>query len=106
MQVPRIVTEKLTSWLIGKNLKRVYHPEGEFDKNKLIKQLQGFEFENGYKASIILMTRKQRDQCERSETWLRHSIGVGTKGVAENLFGCKIEIDDSPRWCVTILEEF
>jgi len=105
MQVLRIVTGKLTSWLIGKNLKRVYYPyQDDYDRYVLIGMLQDFECRYGYKASIIVMTNKQVVQLEEKETnFMRARIGHGE--VEGDVFGCSFEIDDFPRGCVVIDEE-
>lgn len=105
MQVLRIATGKLTSWWTGKKFKKVYYPyQDDYDRYVLIGMLQDFECLYSYKASIIVMTHKQESQLEAYETnYMRARIGHGT--VQENVFGCKIEIDDFPRGCVVIDEE-
>jgi NOL1/NOP2/fmu family ribosome biogenesis protein len=95
MQVLQIVTEKLTSWLTGKKIKRVYYPyQDDYDINVLIGMLQDFEFRYSYQASIIVMTRSQKDQLELREL------------AFNKVMGCDIEIDDFPRGCIVIDEEF
>jgi hypothetical protein len=94
------------SWLAGTK-KRVYHPEGDFDKFALIDVLCKFECRHACLPDEIVLTRKQWQQayqkdCDFSRSVLQDRMGFDSTESVGTLMGCSVEIDDQPRGCITI----
>jgi hypothetical protein len=85
----------------------VYHPRGKFDKSALINAVVDVERQK-MKPTTIVMTHDQHDDYVRKETNLAWSCGVLGYGESQTktFMGCKIKIDDVPRWCVGIEDEW
>ena len=86
---------------------KVYLPDGNFDKIATIEAVIDVERQN-LKPTHIVMTHVQHDDFVLKETSLAWSVGVLGYGetTVKTFMGCKIEIDDVPRWCVGVEDEW
>jgi hypothetical protein len=99
MQERQVVIGKQMSWLAG-TTKRVYHPEGDFDKFALIDVLCKFECRHACLPNGIVLTRKQWQQAYMNNAEFSRSVLLSI--ASATLMGCTVEIDDQPRGCITI----
>jgi hypothetical protein len=84
-------------------MKRVYHPEGDFDKFLLIDVLCRFECRHACLPNEIVLTRKQWQQAYMNNAdFSRSVLQSGWDKASATLMGCTVEIDDQPRGCITI----
>ena len=105
MQVLRQVTGRLTSWWNGPPTRKAYHPEGKFDKHSIISAIDNIE-RLSFKAEAVVMTRAQYDELVRQERYFTWRVGVIGYDPSQKFMGCKIEIDDVPKWCVGVEDEW
>jgi len=87
---------------IGIRTEKIYHPDGKFDKRIILDEMAAYEA-NGYKVeAIVLSTEQWRDLLrEQKDFMFQLPEPEGT-----TMFGAKIEIKNTPPWCVIIDKEF